>query len=286
MDRQFTAWLMRCLLVLGSLAGVACSPPEVTVHDATAGPGAAIRTVVFLAGPDSHGPWAHEHRRGSELLAAALRERDAATRTVMIYGGWPEDVAVFDNADAVVIYCDGGSSHLINEQLAVLRAWLDDGVGVAALHYAVEVPKGSPSAQAMLEAVGGYFETDWSVNPHWTAHFSALPPHPVAEGVEPFAMKDEWYFNMRFVDRMTGVTPLLVAVPPASTMERSDGPHSGNPAVRAMVERGQPQVLAWAYQRPGGGRGFGYTGGHFHANWEDDNARQLVLNAIEWVASR
>ena len=34
-----------------------------------------------------------------------------------------------------------------------------------------------------------------------------------------------------------------------------------------------------------GGRGFGYTGGHFHANWQDDSARRLVLNAIEWVAA-
>ena len=54
-------------------------------------------------------------------------------------------------------------------------------------------------------------------------------------------------------------------------------------AVRDLVARGVPQVVAWAYERPGGGRGFGYTGGHFHANWENDNARQLVLNAITWA---
>jgi len=68
-------------------------------------------------------------------------------------------------------------------------------------------------------------------------------------------------------------------------MERKNGPHSGNEAVRKLVGEGVPQVTAWAYNRPEGGRGFGFTGGHFHQNWQDDNARKLVLNAIEWVLS-
>ena len=33
-------------------------------------------------------------------------------------------------------------------------------------------------------------------------------------------------------------------------------------------------------------QGFAYTGGHYHANWENNDARALVLNAIEWVAVR
>ena len=35
---------------------------------------------------------------------------------------------------------------------------------------------------------------------------------------------------------------------------------------------------------PGGGRGFGFTGAHFHRNWGDDNFRKLTLNALLWVA--
>ena len=37
-------------------------------------------------------------------------------------------------------------------------------------------------------------------------------------------------------------------------------------------------------QRPDGGRGFGFTGGHFHANWQNDDQRRLVLNALVWLA--
>ena len=36
--------------------------------------------------------------------------------------------------------------------------------------------------------------------------------------------------------------------------------------------------------RPDGGRGFGFTGAHFHNNWANDDFRKLVLNAILWVA--
>ena len=83
---------------------------------------------------------------------------------------------------------------------------------------------------------------------------------------------------------MDHVTPILSAHPPADTMSRPDGPHSGNPAVRAAVQQGQIQHVAWATERADGGRAFGFTGGHFHWNWGDDNFRKLVLNAIVWTA--
>ena len=271
------------LLAACSLALVACAPGGVSVAVSPAR-GEPEGRVLFLAGPDSHGPWAHEHHDGSALLAAELQRRWPAIETIQVSGGWPDDEALFNGIDALVIYCDGGEGHLVNQHLSTFNHLLDEGVGVAALHYAVEVPRGTASADAMLRATGGYFETDWSVNPHWEADFRSLPSHPVTQGVEPFTMDDEWYFNMRFQPGEQGVTPLLVAIPPAQTMERANGPHSGNDAVCKMVEAGRPQTVAWAYERDNGGRGFGFTGGHYHANWQNDNARNLVVNAIAWLA--
>jgi hypothetical protein len=40
----------------------------------------------------------------------------------------------------------------------------------------------------------------------------------------------------------------------------------------------------WVFERPDGGRGFGFTGGHFHKNWGHDDFRKVVLNAIVWMA--
>jgi hypothetical protein len=102
--------------------------------------------------------------------------------------------------------------------------------------------------------------------------------------VKPFTINDEWYYHMRFRSGMDGVTPILSALPPASSLERPDGPHSGNPQVREEVRNGQPQYMSWARERPDGGRGFGFTGGHDHWNWGNNDFRKLVLNAIVWTA--
>ena len=37
-------------------------------------------------------------------------------------------------------------------------------------------------------------------------------------------------------------------------------------------------------ERADGGRGFGFTGGHFPDNWANDNFRKVVLNAFLWSA--
>jgi len=100
--------------------------------------------------------------------------------------------------------------------------------------------------------------------------------------VKPFKIADEWYYQMRFREEMKGVTPILTAVPPDSTRRGGDGPHSGNPAVRAG--QGTPEHVAWVCDRPDGGRGFGLTGGHTHWNWGHDQLRKVVLNAIVWIA--
>jgi hypothetical protein len=147
----------------------------------------------------------------------------------------------------------------------------------------VEVPKG-PSGDAFLDWTGGYFEANWSVNPHWDADYDELPKHPITRGVKPFKINDEWYYHMRFREEMEGVTPILTDLPPDSTLTRPDGPHSGNPAVRKAIADKQSQHMAWATEREDGGRGFGFTGGHFHWNWGHDQFRKLMLNAIAWTA--
>jgi hypothetical protein len=90
---------------------------------------------------------------------------------------------------------------------------------------------------------------------------------------------------MRFQPEMKGVTPILSALPPESTLERPDGPHSNNPHVRkAVLENKELQHVMWVYERPDGGRGFGFTGGHSHSFWGNPDFLKVVLNAIVWTA--
>ncbi len=244
----------------------------------------ADKSIVLLAGRPSHGKGEHEFRAGALLLANVLNQVPGI-RAQVASNGWPADPAILQSADAILLFADGGSGHpaIQPERLKLLDELAAKGVGIGAAHYGVEVPKGEPG-NAMLRWTGGYFETFWSVNPHWTARFDSFPDHPIAHGVKPFAINDEWYFHMRFVPDRNGVTPILSAVAPEETMKRQDGPHSGNQWVRESVKRGDSQILMWAFDRPGGGRGFGFTGAHFHKNWADDNFRKIVLNALVWIA--
>jgi hypothetical protein len=41
--------------------------------------------------------------------------------------------------------------------------------------------------------------------------------------------------------------------------------------------------MMWAAERPDSGRGIGFTGGHFHENWANDNFRKVVLNGLLWL---
>jgi type 1 glutamine amidotransferase len=246
---------------------------------------AADKKIVFIAGNPSHAPGEHEHRAGCLLLQSCLQGVPGVT-TVVYSNGWPADAgAAFADAAAIIVYCDGGARHplLQGDRLQTIGALTKQGVGLACLHYGVEptLEKGQPE---FLEWIGGAFEIHWSVNPTWEANFTSLPTHPITRGVSPFKLRDEWYFHMRFREGMKGVTPILSAVPPVSTTNRNDGPHEGNPAVRAAVARGEAQHVAWACERADGGRGFGFTGGHYHQNWGDDNFRKVMLNAILWVA--
>ena len=52
---------------------------------------------------------------------------------------------------------------------------------------------------------------------------------------------------------------------------------------RTSIER-YVQNLPLIVVMPDGGRGFGFTGAHFHKNWGDENFRKTVLNAILWIA--
>jgi len=246
----------------------------------------AKKNVLMIAGRLSHGPGEHEHNAGVQLLAKCLGQGAADRVDVKFHlnGEWPsaDELA---KADTVVIYSDGGAGHpaLQADHLDQLGREMKRGCGFVCLHYAVEptIPKGNTE---FINWLGGAFEINWSVNPHWDADFKTLPKHAITSGVKPFGTNDEWYFHMRFREGMKGVTPILTAVPPDSTTSRPDGTHSGNPTMREEVKNKVPQHVAWAVEREDGGRGFGFTGGHFHKGWGNENQRRLVLNAIVWTA--
>lgn len=276
--------LLAALFLTGAFGGPACAgDKEKDVFNLAAqkAAGKDVKKILFVGDKRPHGPRGnHEFVAGPIYMARTLNaDYPNCYAAVTTYDRFPKDLT---DIDAVVILInDGGPA--VNP--AMIKA-MDRGAGFAAIHYGVEVSKGK-NGNVFLKWMGGYFEANWSVNPFWTPKFDKFPDHPITRGVRPFSVRDEWYYHMRFVDGMKGVTPILTALPPLSTIAGNGTKtldHGGNPFVFEDVKAGHPQHMAWAYVRPDGARGFGFTGYHVYKNLQNDSFRTLLLNAVAWVA--
>lgn len=241
-----------------------------------------VKRIVFIADTSPHGGRGnHEFVAAAIFLARSINDAyPNAYAVVQTMQKFPKDLK---HADAVVVLMNHGGPAAVNP--AVKEA-MKNGAGFMAIHYGVEVNKGE-QGKNFLDWMGGYFEPFWSVNPWWTPTFKEIPKHETTRGVKSFSVNDEWYYHMRFVDGMKGVTPILADLPPLKTIQGGGEkalPHGGNPDVYKEVAAGKAQVMAWAYDRPDGGRGFGFTGLHKHDNLGNDSFRTLLANAVAWVA--
>ncbi len=240
------------------------------------------KKLVLVAGKQSHGPGDHEFRAGSLLLQKCL----AATpglKAEVVSNGWPQDEAVFEGATAVVCYADGGGGHpfVQGDRLKKVGEWAKKGVGIGFMHYGVEVlkDKGGPEFK---EWIGGHYEHQYSCNPMWSPEYKKFPDHPVARGVKPFSTNDEWYMCIRFRDDPKGVTSILAATP-SDQVRKGPYVYPKGPYEHVVAASGKEETMMWVVERPDGGRGFGFTGGHRHKNWGDENHRKVVLNALVWL---
>ncbi|GEM_PF-1412209 len=236
------------------------------------------KRILLVAGRASHGPGEHEFFAGCVILMKLLRQ-NANVFPILARDGWPKNEKLLESADCIVLYMDGGGGHpaIQPKRMELIQRQIDRGVGWVNLHYAVEYPvrQGNREIAGSIKRwLGGYYEVGYSINPHWEAHIRSLPKHPITRGVRPFQLRDEWYYGIRFLEDLKGVTPILQAVPPDNTRRTE----------YTKMRTGQIETLAWAYERPDGGRSFGFTGGHFHRNWGHEHFRRLVVNAILWCA--
>ena len=193
-------YLLPALLLSAACAAVAT---PVSAADAK-------KKIVFIAGNPSHGYGSHEHNAGCDLLARLLKQAMPELNIEVVHNGWPKDPKVLEGANTIVMYCDGGGGHMVLAHKKEVDELAKKGTGIVCLHYAVEVPKEN-GGQEFLDWIGGYFEMNYSVNPHWTAKYEKFPEHPITRGVKPFEINDEWYYHMRFRPNMQGVTPILSA---------------------------------------------------------------------------
>ena len=237
----------------------------------------------------------HEFNAGVQLLTKCLKQNTEIDVTYCL-NGWPQDESILNDADAIVFYMDGGGRHEVVQEngrrLALIDQLADKGVGLGFMHYGVEIVP-EQAGNEFQKWIGGHYEHMHSCNPIWEPVFTTMPNHPISHGVKPFQIKDEWYFNMRFVSDLSGneaaiteglkFVPILVASP-SDAVRNGPYVYPKGPYPHIQASKGRAEAMMWTVERPSGGRGFGFTGGHFHDNWENESFRKVVLNAMLWIA--
>lgn len=256
----------RALLLAGALV----------VSQATWG-AAEARRIVLIGGEKSEGAAQHDYPNGVRLLKALLESspdlRSIEGVVVDAYpDGWPADPAAFEAAATVVWYFDGLEKHPITDpkRRAQFEALMARGVGLVALHQATTVPAGDQTI-GLERWLGGSRDGMFD---RATEMVELRPAaHPVASGVQAFTYHDEFYPTVRF-ETAGRVTPVLAG---DLHVEFREGRH-------LVIGESSNSTVAWAYDREGGGRAFGFTGAHYLVSLDEPPLRRLLLNAILWTA--
>jgi len=230
-----------------------------------------LAKIVLIAGPAATKlkSGEHEYFAGCALLAKMLKQAPGVF-PVIARDGWPTKAETLVGAKAVVLFVEGGDVHaaLKGDRVKELQKLADAGAGIVHLHSAIDYPKDLGDRVRML--AGAAWEKGYSQRAHWVSAFDAFPDHPVCRGVTSFKIDDGWLYKLRLVSEMKGVTPLL---------------RTANPKAKSKPDDTET-IVAWAYDRPGGGRSFSFTGCHLHESLAQDGYRKFLVNGILWAAAQ
>jgi len=225
------------------------------------------KKIAFLAGKPSHGEDIHGWEKDAEFVKQCLlHATNIGPVQIDVYNaGWPGDPGALDDVDAIIFFADGRDLHPLKEpaRAVKIRELAKQGKGLVFLHYSIDPPEGLQ--EDMRRWMGGCYQVGLSQNPVNIVKVTPVENgHAISRGCRGYVAEDEWYFDIGFRPNDPNLVPIMTGkLPPR------------NP---------QDKVLAWAYTRADGGRGFGFTGGHTDKNWHMEPFRKLVLNAILWVA--
>ena len=216
--------------------------------------------------PDGHARSTHEYSPGMRLLAKLLQGQQGL-QTILVSADepWKQGPELIDGADAVVIFLSEGGKwiHQDAARLAALKKLASRGGGFVGLHWGIGTRKAEYIAE-YLNLVGGcHGGPDRKYKVVDVTTRIARPYHPIMRGIRPIAVHEEFYYTLKFVKPGDSVVPLL----------------------RVPID-GKPHTVAWAWERPDGGRSFGFSGCHFHKNWERVEYRRMVTQAVLWTLKR
>lgn len=221
------------------------------------------RLLLLGQGPDGHPPQTHEYVAGLKILAKCLKEVPGLeVTTVRADEPWAEGDELLDRADGVVLYLAEGArwSQKNPKRAAALSRLAARGAGIVALHWAIGTKDAQP-IEPFLKLLGGcHGGPDRKYKILETEIRVPSANHPITAGIRNFKVRDEFYYQLKFVKPEGSVRPVL----------------------QALIE-GKPETVAWSWERPDGGRSFGFSGLHFHDNWKLPEYRRLTAQGVLWT---
>lgn len=217
------------------------------------------RLLIVGQGPDGHPPTTHEFMAGARVLAELLKPYgDIQVTVANAAEPWSDGPKLIDQADGIALLVTQGAQWMQAEpqRHSALKRLAARGGAVVALHWSVGA-KDAKYIQGQLDLLGA---TRGGPQRKYVILSTELkrvePGHPILRGVSDIKVHDEIYYAL---DRVPGIQPLFTS----------------------RIE-GKDEMAAWSWERPDGGRSFGFVGLHFHANWQLPAYRRFVVQGVLW----
>ena len=217
------------------------------------------RLLIVGQGSDGHPPTTHEFMAGARVLAELLKTHPEIQTTVANADEpWPDGPALIDKSDGIAMFVTQGARWMQTDpqRHEALKRLVARGGAIMALHWSIGAydAKFIPGQLTLLGGTRGGPQRKYKVL--GVEMHRAAPQHAILNGLKDFKVYDEFYYAL---DLQPGIQPLFKV-----NIDDKD------------------ETAAWSWERPDGGRAFGFVGLHFHSNWQLAQYRRFVVQGVLW----
>jgi type 1 glutamine amidotransferase len=223
------------------------------------------KLLLLSQGPDGHPPQTHEYAAGLKILHQLLSKTSKLEVTVVKADEpWRDGPELLAKADGAVLFLSEGAKWLSNDpkRLAAFQDLAKRGGGLTCLHWAMGT-RDAKNISAFVDLFGACHGGPDRKYKVLATDVHVQADTPIANGLKDFTARDEFYYFLK-------------------TAKVGSRKQHLQPVLLADID-GNREMVAWAYERPGGGRSFGFSGLHFHENWRLPEYRRLVTQGVLWT---